>query len=264
MKAYLDVLERALREGSQRGDRTGTGTRAIFGAQIRHDLAHGFPALTTKKIHAHSVVGELAWMLRGETNVKPLQARKIRIWNEWADDEGELGPVYGKQWRSWTGGAGEPIDQIERLVEGLRRDPNGRRHIVTAWNPAEVAQAALPPCHLMFQCLVDAEGRMHMVMTQRSGDLFLGVPFNIFSYALLTHMLCAHTGYAPGTLTVNIADAHVYLNHTEQVQTQLARTPRALPTLALRKRASLREYEPEDVTLEGYDPDPVIQAPVAV
>ena len=264
MQAYLDVLEQAWRTGSERGSRTKIPTRAIFGAQIKHDLETGFPALTTKRIHMRSVVAELAWMLRGETNVKSLQARKVRIWNEWADEDGELGPVYGKQWRRWEGRDGKTIDQVENLIEGLMKDPDGRRHIVSAWNPTEVPMAALPPCHLMYQCMVDGDRRLHMVMTQRSGDLFLGVPFNVASYALLTHMLCATTGYTPGTLTVNISDAHVYMNHGEQVEIQLTRHPKALPTLKMQIREDLRDYEPEDVMLVGYDPDPAIPAPVAV
>ena len=263
MKSYLDVLERALKTGSERGDRTNTGTCAIFGAQIKHDLDDGFPALTTKAIHMHSVVTELVWMLRGDTNVAWLQARKVRIWNEWADNDGELGPVYGKQWKRWES-RGKTIDQIEALIKGIKNDPWGRRHIVTAWNPVEVPDAALPPCHLMFQCLVDGNRRLHLVMTQRSGDLVLGIPFNVASYALLTHMIAHATDTVPGSLTVNIADAHVYLNHFAQARTQLARTPRRLPTLKLTTRDRLEDYTSADVILEGYDPHPAIKAPVAI
>ncbi|WP_226345290.1 thymidylate synthase [Agilicoccus flavus] len=272
MQQYHDLLRRILDDGVARGDRTGTGTLSVFGHQMRFDLEAGFPALTTKKLHLRSVVGELLWFLRGDTNVRWLQERGITIWDEWADAEGELGPVYGHQWRSWPAPDGRPIDQIAAVVESIRTNPTSRRHVVSAWNPAEVDQMALPPCHTMFQFYVaprrdDPPGspaRLSCQLYQRSADVFLGVPFNIASYALLVHMVAQVTGLGVGDFVHTLGDAHLYANHLDQARLQLEREPRPLPTLRLAPRASLEQYEIDDVVLEGYDPHPSIKAPIAV
>jgi thymidylate synthase len=260
---YLNLLADILTNGVERGDRTGTGTLGVFGRQIRFDLTKGFPLLTTKKLHMKSVVLELLWFLAGETNVRWLQERGCSIWDEWADAEGELGPVYGKQWRSWAAPNGESIDQIARLVEGLRTNPNSRRHIVSAWNPADVDDMALPPCHCLFQFFV-ADGKLSCQLYQRSADAFLGVPFNIASYALLTHMVAEVVGLQPGEFVHTFGDAHLYLNHLDQAKLQLTREPHPFPTLKLAPRNDLFAYRYEDVTLEGYTAHPHIKAKVAV
>ena len=262
-RQYLDLLADILANGVERGDRTGTGTLGVFGRQIRFDLAAGFPLLTTKKLHWTSIVVELLWFLRGDTNVRWLQERGVSIWNEWADENGDLGPVYGRQWRSWAAPDGRSIDQIARLIEGLRTNPNSRRHIVSAWNPADVDDMALPPCHCLFQFFV-AEGKLSCQLYQRSADVFLGVPFNIASYALLTAMVAQVVGLAPGEFVHTFGDAHLYLNHVDQARLQLAREPRALPRLTLAPVTDLFAFAPEDIGLEGYDPHPHIKAPVAV
>ena len=260
---YLNLLRDILDNGIQRGDRTGTGTLGVFGRQIRFDLSKGFPLLTTKKLHTRSIIVELLWFLRGETNIRWLKDNGVRIWDEWADAEGELGPVYGKQWRSWTAPDGRVIDQIEKVVESIRTNPNSRRHIVTAWNPADVDDMALPPCHCLFQFFV-ADGKLSCQLYQRSADIFLGVPFNIASYALLTLMIAQATGLEPGDFVHSFGDVHLYLNHMDQAEEQLSRVPRAFPTLTLSPRDDLFAYELSDVTLEGYDPWPHIKAVVAV
>ena len=270
MRAYLDLLQRILDEGVRRGDRTGTGTLAVFGHQMRFDLQAGFPALTTKKLHLRSIIGELIWFLRGDTNVAWLHDHGITIWDEWADEDGELGPIYGHQWRSWPSPDGRTIDQIAQVVDAIRATPYSRRHIVSAWNVAEVEQMALPPCHTMFQCHVapDPAGgpdRLSCQLYQRSADTFLGVPFNIASYALLTHMVAQVTDLAVGDFVHTIGDAHLYLNHLDQARLQLSREPRSLPTLRLNPaRRALEDFAIEDVVLEGYDPQPGIKAPIAV
>jgi thymidylate synthase len=272
-RQYLNLLADILENGVERGDRTGTGTLGVFGRQMRFDLAKGFPLLTTKKLHFKSVAVELLWFLRGETNVRWLQARGCSIWDEWADAEGELGPVYGKQWRSWAappkdGKGGESIDQIAKLIEGLKTNPNSRRHIVSAWNPADVDDMALPPCHCLFQFFVapDGEGvgKLSCQLYQRSADVFLGVPFNIASYALLTHMVAEVVGLKVGEFVHTLGDAHLYLNHLDQAKTQLGREPYPFPTLSLTPRTDLFAYEYEDLTLEGYQAHPHIKAKVAV
>eukprot|EP01037_Dinobryon_pediforme_P014568 gene14568-14691_t len=262
-RAYLDLLCDVLANGTVRDDRTGTGTVGVFGRQIRFDLGRGFPLLTTKRVHFKSIAIELLWFLRGDTNVRWLQDRGVTIWDEWADEHGELGPVYGRQWRSWAAPDGRVIDQISRLVEGLKANPNSRRHIVSAWNPADVDDMALPPCHCLFQFYV-SEGRLSCQLYQRSADLFLGVPFNIASYALLTHMLAQVAGLEVGDFVHTFGDAHIYLNHIEQVRTQLGRAPRDFPTLTLTPKPSLFDYAYDDIAVTGYDPHPVIKAPVAV
>jgi thymidylate synthase len=262
-RQYLALLQDILANGVERGDRTGTGTLGVFGRQIRFDLSKGFPLLTTKKLHFKSVAVELLWFLRGETNVRWLQERGCSIWNEWADADGELGPVYGKQWRSWAAPDGRSIDQIAKLVDGLRVNPNGRRHIVSAWNPADVDDMALPPCHCLFQFFV-ADGRLSCQLYQRSADVFLGVPFNIASYALLTQMLAAVVGLEVGEFVHTFGDAHLYLNHIEQAKQQLEREPYPFPTLDLKPRTDLFAFEYEDITLEGYQAHPHIKAKVAV
>lgn len=264
MRQYHDLLETVLGQGIDRGDRTGTGTRSVFGHQMRFALDDGFPALTTKKLHLKSIIVELLWFLRGDTNIGYLHQHGVTIWDEWADDNGDLGPVYGAQWRSWPDGAGGTIDQIARLVDGLKNNPNSRRHIVSAWNPAQVDDMALPPCHCLFQFYV-ADGRLSCQLYQRSADIFLGVPFNIASYALLTMMLAQVTGLKPGDFVHTLGDAHLYHNHMEQARLQMEREPRALPTMAINPAVEdLFAFALEDFELKGYDPWPVIRAPIAV
>ncbi len=264
MKQYLDLLDKILNEGTVKTDRTGTGTKSIFGYQMRFDLAQGFPALTTKKLHMKSIIYELLWFLRGDTNIKYLNDHGVTIWDEWADADGNLGHVYGYQWRSWPAKNGTGIDQIAQVVDQIKRSPDSRRLIVSAWNPAEIDEMALPPCHALFQFYV-ADGRLSCQLYQRSGDVFLGVPFNIASYALLTLMTAQATGLAPGEFVHTLGDAHLYLNHTEQARTQLERTPRPLPTMKLNPDIkSVFDFRYEDFTLEGYDPYPTIKAPIAV
>ena len=262
-RQYLDLLADILANGVQRGDRTGTGTLGVFGRQMRFDLARGFPLLTTKKLHRKSIILELLWFLRGDTNVRWLQERGVSIWNEWADAEGELGPVYGKQWRSWTAPDGRVIDQIAAVVQSLRGNPNSRRHIVSAWNPADVDDMALPPCHCLFQFFV-ADGKLSCQLYQRSADVFLGVPFNIASYALLTLMMAKVTGYEPGEFVHTLGDAHLYLNHLDQAKLQLSREPLPLPTLHVADKDDLLAFDYEDFRLEGYTAHPSIAAPIAV
>jgi thymidylate synthase len=262
-RQYLDLLSDILANGVERADRTGTGTLGVFGRQIRFDLAQGFPLLTTKKLHKKSIILELLWFLRGDTNVRWLQERGVGIWDEWADADGELGPVYGKQWRSWTAPDGRVIDQIANVVRQIRENPSSRRHIVTAWNPADVDDMALPPCHCLFQFFV-AEGRLSCQLYQRSADVFLGVPFNIASYALLTAMVAQVTGLKPGEFVHTFGDAHLYLNHVDQAKEQLTREPRPFPTLNLAPRTDLFAFEYEDIAIEGYRAHPSIKAPIAV
>ena len=263
MQPYLSLLNRILTEGHQKGDRTGTGTLSVFGHQMRYDLQDGFPLLTTKKLHLKSIIYELLWFLRGDTNVRWLQDHGVRIWNEWADENGDLGPVYGHQWRSWPDYRGGTIDQIAQVEEMIKRNPNSRRMLVTAWNPAEVEDMALPPCHCLFQFYV-ADGRLSLQLYQRSADTFLGVPFNIASYALLTCMMAQVCGLQPGEFIHTLGDTHIYLNHLEQVDEQLSRTPRPLPRMRLNPDVkSLFDYRYEDFTLEGYDPWPAIKAPMS-
>ena len=261
---YLDLLRLIIARGTDRGDRTGTGTRSIFGHQMRFDLAAGFPLLTTKKVHLRSIIQELLWFLRGETNVRWLQERGVTIWDEWADENGDLGPVYGSQWRSWPDGKGGTIDQIANVVHSIRTKPESRRHIVTAWNPAEVDDMALPPCHCLFQFYV-AEGRLSCQLYQRSADVFLGVPFNIGSYALLTLMVAQVTGLQPGEFVHSFGDVHLYSNHIDQANEQLRRVPRPMPRMTLDPdRTALLDFEYDDFMLTGYDPYPAIKAPIAV
>jgi thymidylate synthase len=264
MRQYHELMERVLAEGVRKNDRTGTGTLSVFGHQMRFNLGDGFPLLTTKKLHVKSIVYELLWFLRGDTNIKYLQERGVRIWDEWADEQGDLGPVYGQQWRSWPATDGETIDQIGNVVEQIRRNPDSRRLIVSAWNPALVDKMALPPCHCLFQFYV-AEGRLSCQLYQRSADIFLGVPFNIASYALLTMMVAQVTGLKAGDFVHTFGDAHLYLNHIEQAQLQLSRAPRALPRMAINPDVKdLLAFNYEDFTLTGYDPHPHIKAEVAV
>jgi thymidylate synthase len=264
MRPYLALLDRVLEEGVRKADRTGTGTLSVFGHQMRFDLAEGFPLVTTKKLHLKSIVHELLWFLAGDTNVAYLHRYGVRIWDEWADEAGDLGPIYGRQWRSWPLPGGGHVDQIARLIEGLKAEPHSRRHVVSAWNVAELDEMALVPCHCLFQFDV-AEGRLSCQLYQRSADLFLGVPFNIASYALLTHMVAQATGLRPGDFVHSFGDAHLYLNHIEQAREQLRRTPRALPRLSLNPEVrDIFAFRFEDIRLEGYDPHPHIKALVAV
>ncbi|MDN3516082.1 thymidylate synthase [Aquisalimonas lutea] len=264
MKQYLDLMRYVRDHGVRKEDRTGTGTLSVFGHQMRFDLAQGFPLVTTKRIHLKSVIHELLWFLSGDSNIGYLKQHGVSIWDAWADDNGDLGPVYGVQWRSWPAPNGERIDQISRLLEQIRRNPDSRRLIVSAWNPAEVEDMALPPCHTLFQFYV-ADGRLSCQLYQRSADLFLGVPFNIASYALLTLMVAQVTNLRPGEFIHTLGDTHLYLNHLEQADTQLARTPHPLPTMHLNPDVDdLFAFRYEDFRLEGYDPEPHIKAPVAV
>jgi len=261
---YLDLLGRVLTDGIEKSDRTGTGTRSLFGYQMRFDLADGFPLLTTKKLHVKSIVHELLWFLSGSTNVRYLQENGVTIWDEWADSEGELGPVYGHQWRSWPTADGRTIDQIALVIDSIRRNPDSRRHIVSAWNPAEVDRMALPPCHALFQFYV-AGGRLSCQLYQRSADVFLGVPFNIASYALLTAMVAQVCDLEPGEFVHTFGDVHLYLNHLDQARLQLGREPRPLPRLRLDPAVrSIFDFRYEHVEIEGYDPHPAIRAPIAV
>ncbi|HUR69016.1 MAG TPA: thymidylate synthase [Candidatus Thermoplasmatota archaeon] len=262
--AYLELLRDILANGTEKADRTGTGTKSVFGRQLRCDLAQGFPLLTTKKVHTKSIVHELLWFIRGETNVRSLQANGVSIWDEWAKEDGELGPVYGKQWRSWPTADGRSIDQLKQVIDGIKRNPDSRRHIVSAWNVGEIPQMALPPCHVLFQFYV-AEGKLSCQLYQRSADVFLGVPFNIASYALLTHMVAQVTGLTPGDFVLTLGDAHLYLNHLDQARLQLSRTPRAAPRLELDPRVKdIDAFRFEHVKIAGYDPHPAISAPIAV
>ncbi len=264
MRNYLELLRDVLEHGTEKTDRTGTGTLSVFGRQLRFDLAQGFPLVTTKKVHLRSIIVELLWFLRGDTNVAFLREHGVTIWDEWADANGELGPVYGHQWRSWPGKGSGSIDQIAGIVETLQRNPDSRRMVVSAWNVAELDEMALAPCHCLFQFYV-ADGRLSCQLYQRSADLFLGVPFNIASYALLTAMLAKVTELQPGELVHTLGDAHIYKNHLEQVRLQLEREPRAAPTLTLLRRPqSIFDFRYEDFEISGYDPHPAIRAPVAV
>ena len=264
MRQYLDLMRRVLDEGTDRGDRTGTGTRALFGAQMRFDLAEGFPLLTTKKLHLRSIIHELLWFLRGEGNVGYLRENGVTIWDEWADENGDLGPVYGVQWRSWPRPDGGTVDQISQVVDSIRSNPNSRRHIVTAWNPALVDEMALPPCHCLFQFHV-ADGRLSCQLYQRSGDLFLGVPFNIASYAMLTHMVAQVCDLAPGDFVHTLGDVHLYSNHFEQAREQLARVPGRRPRLQLNPQVpDLFAFTHDDIAIEDYEAAPHIRAAVAV
>jgi len=263
-RAYLDLLAEVLEDGARKTDRTGTGTLSVFGRQLRFGLEERFPLLTTKKLHLKSIIYELLWFLRGDTNVRWLQERGVSIWDEWADESGNLGPVYGYQWRHWRTPDGREIDQINQVIESLRKRPDSRRHIVTAWNPADVDKMALPPCHALFQFYV-ANGRLSCQMYQRSADLFLGVPFNIASYALLTLMVAQVTSLKPGEFILTLGDAHLYSNHLEQAREQISRTPRPFPRMRLNPaRRELLEFQYEDFTLEDYEPHPAIKAPIAV
>lgn len=264
MKQYLDLLDRILREGTVKGDRTGTGTRSVFGHQMRFDLEEGFPLLTTKKLHLKSIIYELLWFLRGDTNVHYLQENGVRIWNEWAREDGSLGPVYGAQWRSWPDYDGGTIDQISQAVNDIKNNPDSRRIIVSAWNVAQLPEMALAPCHAFFQFYV-ADGRLSLQLYQRSADSFLGVPFNIASYALLTMMMAQVCGLRPGDFVHTLGDAHLYLNHLDQARLQLTREPRPLPRMVINPAVcDIFDFKYEDFTLEGYDPHPHIKATVAV
>ena len=264
MRQYLDLLRHVRERGTRKSDRTGTGTLSVFGHQMRFDLGEGFPLLTTKKLHVRSIIYELLWFLRGDTNVAYLRQNGVTIWDEWADQHGELGPVYGAQWRSWPARDGGTIDQIAEVVRRIRSDPDSRRLIVTAWNPADIGRMALPPCHCLFQFYV-SEGRLSCQLYQRSGDIFLGIPFNVASYALLTHMVAHVTGLEPGEFIHTLGDAHLYLNHLDQAETQLGRTPLPLPRLTIARRVSdIGGFRFEDFLLTDYRPHPHIAAPVAV
>jgi thymidylate synthase len=272
MRTYLDLLEILLEKGAKKADRTGTGTLSVFGHQMRFDLEQGFPLLTTKKLHLRSIIHELLWFLKGDTNIKYLKDNGVTIWDEWADEHGNLGPVYGSQWRSWKSADGRTIDQIRNLLDGLKKNPDSRRHIVSAWNPAEIDKMALPPCHALFQFYVSpGEGsdrknsRLSCQLYQRSADVFLGVPFNIASYALLTMMIAQVCEMKPGDFVLTLGDAHLYLNHLDQAKLQLTRKERPLPRMCLNPDVNdLFQFKFEDFTLEGYDPHPAIKAPIAV
>ena len=264
VQQYLDLIHRVMTEGARKSDRTGTGTLSIFGAQLRFDLSEGFPLVTTKKLHLKSIVHELIWFMAGDTNIRYLQDNKVGIWDEWADEHGDLGPVYGKQWRSWAAPDGRTIDQIAWLLKEIKRNPDSRRLIVTAWNPADLDRMALAPCHCLFQFYV-AGGKLSCQLYQRSADVFLGVPFNIASYALLTHLIAQVTGLDVGDFVHSFGDTHLYLNHLEQAELQLARAPRPLPKLKLNTAVkNLFDFSYEDIEIERYDPHPHIKAPVAV
>lgn len=264
MRQYLDLLAHVLENGVDRPDRTGVGTRGVFGYQMRFDLADGFPALTTKKLHLKSIIHELLWFLKGDTNIAYLKENGVSIWDEWADENGDLGPVYGAQWRSWPAPDGGSVDQIANLINGLRNNPNSRRHIVSAWNPTQVDEMALPPCHCLFQFYV-AKGRLSCQLYQRSADIFLGVPFNIASYALLTMMVAQVTGLGLGDFVHTLGDAHIYLNHFDQARKQLGREPKPLPTLWINPAVtSLEAFQFSDFRLDNYQADPSIRAPIAV
>ena len=264
MRQYLDLLQHILDNGHDKPDRTGTGTLSVFGYQMRFDLGRGFPLVTTKKLHLRSIVYELLWLIRGDTNVAYLRDHGVSIWDEWADERGDLGPIYGAQWRSWPAPDGSAVDQLSQVVDRIRTDPDSRRHIVTAWNPGMLPQVALPPCHILFQFYV-AGGRLSCQLYQRSADVFLGVPFNIASYALLTAMVAQVTGLEPGEFVHTFGDAHLYRNHLDQARLQLSREPRPLPHLHLNRAVrALTEFTYEDVRIEGYDPHPRIAADVAV
>jgi len=264
MRQYLDLMRHVMHHGARKDDRTGTGTLSVFGHQMRFDLSQGFPLLTTKKVHTKSIIYELLWFLRGDTNIRYLKEHGVSIWDEWANENGDLGPIYGCQWRSWPAPDGRQIDQISQVVRDIRANPDSRRLIVSAWNVAEIERMALPPCHLLFQFYV-AQGRLSCQLYQRSADIFLGVPFNIASYALLTMMMAQATGLKPGEFVHALGDAHLYLNHLEQAQTQIARDPRPLPAMRLNpEKTSLFDFDYDDFELLNYDPHPAIKAPVAV
>ncbi|WP_377643431.1 thymidylate synthase [Oryzobacter terrae] len=269
MRQYLDLLDHVMTTGVDKSDRTGTGTRSVFGYQMRFDLAQGFPVVTTKRLHLRSIIGELLWFLRGDTNVRWLQERGISIWDEWADELGDLGPVYGHQWRSWPTPDGRRVDQIEKVVESIRTNPDSRRHIVSAWNVADVDDMALPPCHALFQFYVrpasdGGPALLDCQLYQRSADIFLGVPFNIASYALLTMMVAQLTDLRPGHFVHTLGDAHLYSNHVEQARLQLTREPHPLPTMRITPRESIDAYDLDDFELVGYEAHPPIKAPIAV
>ncbi|GFO81657.1 thymidylate synthase [Methyloceanibacter sp.] len=264
MRQYLELLSQVRHEGLRKEDRTGTGTLSLFGAQMRFDLGEGFPLMTTKKLHVKSIVHELLWFLQGSTNIRYLKEHGVSIWDEWADENGELGPVYGKQWRSWPSASGSEVDQIRALVDGIKRDPDSRRHIVSAWNVGEIPKMALPPCHCLFQFYVGG-GRLSCQLYQRSADIFLGVPFNIASYSLFTHMVAQVTGLEPGDFVHTFGDVHLYLNHIDQADEQLTRKPRPLPRLEMNPDVtSLFDFVFDDFKIAGYDPHPAIRGEVAV
>jgi len=264
MQQYLDLLDRVIKTGVEKGDRTGTGTISVFGHQMRFDLQEGFPLLTTKKLHLKSIIHELLWFLNGETNVKYLQDNGVRIWNEWAGEDGELGPIYGYQWRSWPAANGKHIDQISQVVDSIKNNPNSRRHIVSAWNVSEIENMALPPCHILFQFYV-ADGKLSCQLYQRSADIFLGVPFNIASYAILLQMMAQATGLKPGEFVHTLGDAHIYNNHIEQVKLQLTREPKPLPQMVINPDVkNIFDFKYEDFSLENYDAHPHIKGAISV